>query len=157
MKNKDKILEILGNKVSKEESQWHKESEFRALNKKWLKRSQAVALKILQTIRKQGISQKELAKRMGVKPQQVNNWVKGKNNFTFETIAKIERALGVELMNIPLERKEKKEVSALEVVTAIYVVPSSQPTPATHISTSSKSMPIESLTTWSNDTQKYVN
>jgi transcriptional regulator with XRE-family HTH domain len=159
MKNKDEVLKILDGKLSKKESQWHKEAEFRTLNKKWLKRSQAVAFKILQTIREQGISQKELASRMGLKPQQINNWVKGKSNFTFETVAKIEAALGIELMNIPLNKKEEKRTPvSLDVVAAIYVATSAHSTQMTRSSKiSSQIMSIGGLTTWSDNTQKYAN
>lgn len=63
-------------------------------------RSQLIALRILRAIRRDGISQKQLAERMGVSPQVVNKWVKGNENFTLETIEKIERALGIELIEI---------------------------------------------------------
>lgn len=100
MKNKNEILKKLQNAISSEESQWHEEANFREINEKWLKRSQEVALKILRAIRKEEISQKELAKRMAVSPQLVNKWVKGNSNFTFETIAKLEAALNIKLMDI---------------------------------------------------------
>jgi len=100
MRNKKEILAQIQNALSKEESKWHEESNFRAINEKWLKQSQAVALKVLRTLRKEGITQKELAKRMKVSPQVVSRWVKGKTNFTFETIAKLEVALKIKLLNI---------------------------------------------------------
>jgi transcriptional regulator with XRE-family HTH domain len=65
-----------------------------------LKKSQAIALKILRHIRANGISQKDLAERLNVAPQQVNRWVKGGENFTLETISKIENALDIQLINI---------------------------------------------------------
>lgn len=36
-----------------------------------------------------------------VSKEQVNKWLKGKENFTFETIARIEDALNIELMSVP--------------------------------------------------------
>lgn len=100
MEDKNNPLNKLQDLVSKEDSKWHEEANFRAINEQWLQRSQAVALKILRAIREQGINQKELAIRMEVSPQLVNKWVKGKTNFTFETIAKLEAALNIKLMNI---------------------------------------------------------
>lgn len=100
MKDKEIILQKLQNVISTEESKWQEESEFRAINEKWLKHSQAVALKVLRAIREEGISQKILAERVKVSPQLVNKWVKGKTNFTFETIAKLEAALNIKLMDI---------------------------------------------------------
>lgn len=98
--NKDEILDKLQKVVSTEPSKWHEDAEFRFQNKKWLKRSQCVALNILRTLRVKGLSQKDLAEKLGVSPQLVNKWVKGKENFTFETVAKLEEALNIELMSV---------------------------------------------------------
>jgi len=38
---------------------------------------------------------------MGVTPQYINKIVKGKENLTLETIAKIEKALGITLIEVP--------------------------------------------------------
>jgi hypothetical protein len=46
------------------------------------------------------MSQAVLAERMGVSRQQVTKIVKGQENFTFETIEKLENALNVTLMTI---------------------------------------------------------
>ena len=45
-------------------------------------------------------SQKDLADMMGVSPQQVNKMVRGSENLTLETISKVEKALGIQLMEI---------------------------------------------------------
>lgn len=100
MKDKKEVLHQLENILAEPESKWHKESEHRAINDKWLKRSQAVALKVLRALRKEKMTQKELAERLDVSPQLVNKWVKGNTNFTFETIAKLEIALKIQLMDI---------------------------------------------------------
>jgi transcriptional regulator with XRE-family HTH domain len=97
---KKEILNRLQEAVSKEPSKWHEDAQFRSDNKKWIRRSQAVALNILRTLRSQGLSQKELAEKMGVSAQLINRWVKGKENFTFETISKLEDALNIELIGI---------------------------------------------------------
>jgi transcriptional regulator with XRE-family HTH domain len=46
------------------------------------------------------MSQKELAERIGVSPQQVSKIVKGNENLTLETISKLEAALGVPLIEV---------------------------------------------------------
>jgi len=51
------------------------------------------------------MSQKALAAQLGVSPQQVNKWVKGNENFTFETIARLEAVLGIELMQVSWPKK----------------------------------------------------
>lgn len=98
--NKEELLGKLQSVVSGEPVKWQERSEERIANKKWLRRSQAVALLVLRTLRQKGITQKDLALKMDVSPQQVNKWVKGKENFTFETIVRLEEVLGIELMII---------------------------------------------------------
>ena len=98
----DNIHQKIATIASKEPSGWLKDAQWRSENRAWLKHSQAIALRILRTLRSKNISQKELAEKIGVSPQQVNKIVKGKENLTLETIAKLEAALGVSLINAPL-------------------------------------------------------
>ena len=113
---KNEILEKLQQVVSKEPIKWHEDSEFRTQNRKWLKRSQAVALRVLRTLRENGLSQKDLAEKLNVSPQQVNKWLKGKENFTFETVDKLEEALNIELMSITgFESKQESNIKVVEV------------------------------------------
>ncbi len=86
--------------VSNTPSQWHEDAKRRAEEKPWKRRSQAVALVVLRTLRAKKRSQKDLAEQLGVSPQLINKWVKGNENFTFETVAKLEEALGIQLMQI---------------------------------------------------------
>ena len=146
---KNDILEKLQQVVSKEPVKWHADSEFRFQNKKWLKRSQAVAFKVLRTLRENGLSQKDLAERLNVSPQQVNKWVKGNENFTFETIAKLETALTIELMSITgLETKHESNVQIKEVKYPQHgsYKPSEirrKPTQTRHISFISNKVPLK--------------
>ncbi len=98
----DKVYEKIAAIATKEPSGWLKDAKYRIENADWLKLSQAIALRILRTLRAKNISQKELAEKIGVSPQQVNKIVKGKENLTLETISKIQTALGVSLMNASL-------------------------------------------------------
>jgi len=98
----DNLQEKLAAITAKEVSGWLDDAKYRIENEDWLKLSQAIALRILRTLRAKNISQKELAEKISVSPQQVNKIVKGKENLTLETIAKLQTALGVSLMNIPL-------------------------------------------------------
>ncbi len=101
-KNLDNFLNL----VSNESSGWLKKAQWREDNKEWLHRSAKIAIKILSKLRnnrnegKSPSSQKDLAEMMGVSPQQVNKMVKGSENLTLETISKIEKALGIQLMEI---------------------------------------------------------
>ena len=108
---KEKLAQI----VSNEPSKWLDDVKWRRENRSWLNRSQAVAIKVLSKLRAEGLSQKDLAEKLNVSPQQVNKWVKGNENFTFETIAKLESALNIELMSITvLESKHDSDVKLVE-------------------------------------------
>lgn len=102
-------------------SNWLEEAAKKAANKGARKNARKVALRILQILRERGISQTELAERMGVSRQQVTKIVKGQENFTFETIDKLERALDVTLMTIgvPVEATYQ-----MERLTTVLSVPS---------------------------------
>lgn len=48
---------------------------------------------------RKGLSQKELASKMGVTPQYINKIVKGKENLSLKSISKIEEALEITLIS----------------------------------------------------------
>ncbi|MFN8366666.1 MAG: helix-turn-helix domain-containing protein [Candidatus Kapaibacterium sp.] len=75
--------------------------KWRRENRDWLRRSVEIALKVLDALEEQKISQKQLAKTLGVSAQYVSKIVKGQGNLSLETISKLERALGIELIQIP--------------------------------------------------------
>ncbi len=95
------------NKISTPDTIWSKDSAFRQENREWLQKSAKIALIVLRALKDQSINQKDLAVLMGVKPQQVNKIVKGKENLTLETICKLEKALNVKIVevNIPFTRE----------------------------------------------------
>ena len=47
----------------------------------------------------QGLTQKELAERLGVSQAMVSQWENGEENFTAATLVKISSALGLSLCN----------------------------------------------------------
>lgn len=83
------------------------ELKWRQANRVWLKKSQAIAIKILGTLKTQGKSQKDLAEKMGVSSQMINKILKGSQNLTLETISKIEIALNIHLIETSETLKEK--------------------------------------------------
>lgn len=82
-------------------SNWKERAKQRKADKPWLTKSRAIAFRILDELKAPGKSQVWLADQLVVTPQQVNKWVKGKENLTLETISKLEIALGIDLMRIP--------------------------------------------------------
>ncbi|NVO09333.1 MAG: helix-turn-helix domain-containing protein [Bacteroidales bacterium] len=96
MTNKEKFLAL----VAEHDNSLLEEIESRIQKQKSLQRSKQVAIRILSRMDELNMSQKDLAEKLNLSPQQVNKWVKGNENFTFETIEKIENALDFELISI---------------------------------------------------------
>ncbi|MCD8388178.1 MAG: helix-turn-helix domain-containing protein [Bacteroidales bacterium] len=92
--NVDKLKEIA--RPRNEEEQ--KEADFRRENREWLQISGRLALKIRKILREKGMSQVELAQRLGVTPAQVSKLLSGKVNFELSTLIKLQNALGQKLV-----------------------------------------------------------
>ncbi|MEN9612498.1 MAG: hypothetical protein RLZZ628_3312 [Bacteroidota bacterium] len=108
------IVNKLNQVVAPETSKWLDDAAYRFDNRAWLAKSQAIALKILRTIRAQGLTQKELAEKLKVAPQQVSKWVKGQENFTLETLVKIEQVLNISLIEISTERPLREATQVVD-------------------------------------------
>ena len=80
----DKVLEKLKQHQSETPSKWREEAEFRRANKSWIRRSQKIAVKILSKMRESGISQTELAHKMGCSQQYVSKILKGQENLPWK-------------------------------------------------------------------------
>jgi len=93
--------ERLQNHISKEKPKWLEQADYYDNNKEWLDKSALIAIKILSTLRNQSKTQRDLAESIGVTPQYINKVVKGNENLTLETICKIERILGIDLIAVP--------------------------------------------------------
>lgn len=78
----------------------------------WMGYAQQIALEVLEILDQRNITQKAFAEQLGVSPQAVNKWLRGKENFTIETIAKIERALGMRLLTIGNQPAENQFVTS---------------------------------------------
>lgn len=117
MNNKDKFLNLVSEKDSKalENIKWRKE------NREWLRKSQAIAIKILTKLKENKAgklfpsTQVQLAEQLNVSAQQVNKWLRGKENFTLETISKLEAALSISILDIT--KQPRTEISALKTHT----------------------------------------
>lgn len=86
--------------VSQEKSGWLEKAKWRENNHTWLEKSAWIAIKILKALKEQQLSQKDLAEKMQVSAQYVNKIVKGSENFSLETITKLERALNIQLIEV---------------------------------------------------------
>ena len=78
----------------------------------WMEYSQQIALEVLEILDQRNITQKAFAEQLEVSPQAVNKWLRGKENFTIETISKIERALGIRLLTIGNQPAENQFITS---------------------------------------------
>ena len=82
-------------------SKWREEAEERLENKSWLRYSQMIAMKMLDKMEAVGMTQKMLAENMGCSQQYISKILKGRENLSLETLAKIEDALNLRLVYEP--------------------------------------------------------
>lgn len=105
MANKEKFLEL----VSPANDETIEAIRFREENKVWLHESKYIAIKVLKSLKDKGITQKELANQMKVTPQYVNKLIKGRENFTLETLVKLQNILDIPLLASYNENRKKSQ------------------------------------------------
>jgi DNA-binding MarR family transcriptional regulator len=79
-------------------SLWRKDAEYRNENKPWMRYSQHIALLMLDKMEKMNLTQKELASQMSVSQQYISKILKGHENFSLETLTKIEDILHLNIL-----------------------------------------------------------
>ena len=100
----DNLKEKLSKLTSDQSSTWKAKVKYRRENREWLKKSAAIAVRVLDALKEQNLSQKELADRMNISPQQISKIVKGHENLTLETISNLELALGIQIMDDKIDQ-----------------------------------------------------
>ena len=63
--------------------------------------SVAIANRIYEILETKGMTQKDLAKRLGKTETEVSRWLSGTHNLTLSTICKISAALEEEMVSVP--------------------------------------------------------
>ncbi len=101
MTNKEKFIQL----VSGEDSKTLADVKKRIKNREMLRESQQIALKVLMKLDNLGWSQKDLAKKMEVTPQQITKIVSGKENLTIETQIKLQNILDIPVLASYYENK----------------------------------------------------
>jgi transcriptional regulator with XRE-family HTH domain len=79
---------------------WKDREDYKKENRTKLRKSMDVALRILDILEERNMSQQDLANKLSVTRQQVSKILKGQENMTFETIHKLEKGLGIELVKV---------------------------------------------------------
>lgn len=77
----------------------------------WLRYSYAIAVKVRRRMTEMGITQKQLAESLGCSQQHISVLLNGKVNMTLETLAKLEKALRLDLIGSRLETSDYPIVS----------------------------------------------
>lgn len=72
--------------------------------------SVAIANRIYEILEAKGMTQKELARRLGKTETEVSRWLSGTHNLTLSTICKISAALGEEIVSVPRKVMEPEMV-----------------------------------------------
>lgn len=98
MKTREETINKLNEHRSETPSKWRENAEWRIANKSWLRYSQRIAMMMLDKMEELGLTQKSLAQRMGCSQQYISRVLKGTENLSIETIAKIETALEIEIL-----------------------------------------------------------
>ena len=99
---KQKTLDFLEAHQSEKPSTFTEHAKWREENAVWLKWSQSIALSIVDYMQANGLSRTDIAAKLGVSPQYVSRILSGNTNFSFKSIAEIEKKLGISCMGAVL-------------------------------------------------------
>ena len=94
---KEKTLRFLESNLSSEPSAFAEEAKWRQDNEVWLKWSQGIAMKIIDYMQEHKLSRADIASRLGCSPQYVSKILSGHTNFSFKSIAEIEKCLNIRI------------------------------------------------------------
>ena len=95
---KEKTLRFLESNLSSEPSAFAEEAKWRQDNEVWLKWSQGIAMKLIDYMQEHKLSRADIASRLGCSPQYVSKILSGHTNFSFKSIAEIEKCLNIRIM-----------------------------------------------------------
>lgn len=62
-----------------------------------------IAVKIAKALKRKGMTQKELAEKLGKRPSEISKWLTGNHNFTHDTLFDIQTVLNIRLLD-PLDK-----------------------------------------------------
>lgn len=95
---RQKTIQFLEAHQSDKPSTFAEDAKWRQENEVWLRWSRGIALSIVDYMQENGLSRSDIADRLGVSPQYVSRILSGSTNFSFKSIAEIERKLGISCM-----------------------------------------------------------
>lgn len=98
---KNKALDRLKLHAQKMDCGWRERAEWRRENAFWIRKSQMIAVLMLQKMDEMKLNQTALASKLGCSQQYVSKLLKGQENMSLELICKIESALDIMLLSVP--------------------------------------------------------
>lgn len=99
--NLNRLKEVAKQPSEKE----REEAKFRDENRDWLLKSALIALEIHRYLRQNGMTQSQLAEKLGISPAMVTKLLSGKENLSLKTVCGIERVIQFELLKVPSYEK----------------------------------------------------
>ena len=110
--------------VSSEKTNTVAKNRDRIKNRAMLRESQIIALKVLDRLEELHWTQKKLAEKLEVSPQQVTKIVKGQENLTLETQIRLQNILDIPILASYFEKEKVKSTSEVAITTTEkYVAP----------------------------------
>ena len=94
------VVERLRKYESSTPSKWREEAEWRRANRSWLRRSQAIAMKLLDKRDEMNWTQQQVAEKLGCTQQYVSRIQRGKENLSLEMLSKIEDSLDIKIFDL---------------------------------------------------------
>ncbi|MBP5541407.1 MAG: helix-turn-helix transcriptional regulator [Bacteroidales bacterium] len=91
-------LDYLESHQSGTPSHWREEAEWRRDNREWLHYSKRIAVMLLSYMKRGHLTQSAMAERLDCTQQYVSKILKGTENLSLETLAKLESAMGERLI-----------------------------------------------------------
>lgn len=75
-----------------------------------------IAVKIAKALKRKGMTQKELAEKLGKRPSEISKWLTGNHNFTHDTLFDIQTVLNIRLLDYEMENiNEIVEIKPIEI------------------------------------------
>lgn len=90
---------------------------------RFVSKSMDIGGEIISALKRKGMSQRELADRLGCKETLVSRWLGGMQNFTLRTLTNIEEVLEIDLVLTPSKAAEQYKKQPMLVVTQVVVSP----------------------------------
>lgn len=114
---KKKAIERLKEHAQAMNCGWRERAEWRRNNLFWIKKSQLIAVMMLDKMDEMNLTQSALASMLGCSQQYVSKLLKGQENMSLEWLCKIEKVLGIQIfaslapLPYDLEEEETSQVA----------------------------------------------